>query len=664
MFSAGGALALPKCKGTNSSAWTNCYGTYNGPKFSYEGEYKNGMAHGKGINIWESGEKYVGDFKNDDRNGTGTFTWPDGQKYVGEYKNEKTNGQGIRTWANGDKYVGQEQNDRKNGQGIFYYANGKIDEGIWKDDKFQYAQKTSYSSESSLLQLNFTQLSQSQRKQVQSILSNLGFYNSSIDGLYGKGTEAALISYNKQKLNGAKLTLKTNVEKLLEVLKNESSSQNDQKPAAVKARETCRAIAPNCSTDEVCYLATSRTKKYGTTIWEPSEYWSSHVREAKKRGLTCGVDPNVSSNWSDKNICYNATRKVGSGAAWDAKSPNYVAEAKKRGLTCGVAEEPILATTPAVVATKTAEASTCDADPKMCPVPDLCQKAVSFATGSPMWTTDAKYSAHIGYAKSIGISCGTPAAVATNTQDAKPVEAPKPINVAQYPNRKALVIGNANYLNQTPLKNPINDARAVAAKLEEVGFTVTYKEDLGRRDFIRTIDRFKEDLSGSDISVFYYAGHGIEIDKQNYLIPVDAVLDSMAVAKYDTILLDDAVEASINTDKLAMVLIDACRDNPFLAAMKGKNRSVGRGLSIIEVPSSSVNQIISFAAESGKVASDGTGSNGPYAMALIDLLGEPNLEVGKMFRRLGDRVTELTGGEQTPVTRNRLSGDDIFLVVK
>ena len=164
--------------------------------------------------------------------------------------------------------------------------------------------------------------------------------------------------------------------------------------------------------------------------------------------------------------------------------------------------------------------------------------------------------------------------------------------------------------------------------------------------------------------MFYYAGHGIEIDKQNYLIPVDAVLDSMAVAKYDTILLDDAVEASINTDTLAMVLIDACRDNPFLAAMKGKNRSVGRGLSIIEVPSSSVNQIISFAAESGKVASDGTGSNGPYAMALIDLLGEPNLEVGKMFRRLGDRVTELTGGEQTPVTRNRLSGDDIFLVVK
>ena len=258
MFSAGGALALPKCKGTNISAWTNCYGTSNGSNFSYEGEYKNGIAHGKGINIWESGEKYVGDFKNDDRNGTGTYTWPNGEryvgdfkneerhgtgtytwpngeKYVGEYKNEKTNGQGIRTWANGDKYVGQERNDRRNGQGIFYYANGKIDEGIWKDDKFQYAQKTPYSSKPSLLQVAFTQLSQSQRKQVQSILSNLGFYNSSIDGLYGKGTAKALTSYNKQNLNGADLTKNENAGKLINAILSLEPSPSTQPKLADNA---------------------------------------------------------------------------------------------------------------------------------------------------------------------------------------------------------------------------------------------------------------------------------------------------------------------------------------------------------------------------------------------------------------------------------------------
>ena len=246
----------------------------------------------------------------------------------------------------------------------------------------------------------------------------------------------------------------------------------------------------------------------------------------------------------------------------------------------------------------------------------------------------------------------------------KKAEPPKPKKVLKYTNRKALVIGNANYLDQTPLKNPINDAKAVAAKLEQVGFEVTYKEDLGVREFGRTLSAYERSLSGSDMSLFYYAGHGIEINKQNYLIPVDAEITAPEDAQYETVMLDQAISASLNTGRLSMVLIDACRDNPFSGKMSGGTRSVGRGLSIVEVEKGSVNQIISFAASSGEVAEDGSGQNSPYASAIIDLLDEPNLEIGKMFRLVRDRVTEATGGKQKPVVNQDLSGEDIFLVVE
>ena len=365
-------------------------------------------------------------------------------------------------------------------------------------------------------------------------------------------------------------------------------------------------------TDGVCTLAT--TKKDGTTIWEKSSLFSSYVREAKKRGLTCGV-----------------------------------------------AEEPILATTPAVVATKTAEASTCDADPKMCPVPDLCQKAVSFATGSPMWTTDAKYSAHIGYAKSIGISCGTPAAVATNTQAAKPAEVPKPTAIQQFPNRKALVIGNSNYANANSLKNPTNDAKAIASKLTQIGFDVTLKLDLGGLEMIKTLSAFKLSLTATDISLFYFAGHGVEIDKQNYLIPTDASMSDTEVAKYEAVPLERILSAGSQARELSMVLIDACRDNPFAATLS-KTRSGGRGLAIVERVEGPVDTIISFAATSGDVAEDGDGFNSPYAEALLEVIDEPNLDIGIMFRKLRDRVIFKTKGKQTPETVQQLTGDAIYLV--
>ena len=170
MLSAGASFALPNCPSDQTKRYHNCFGTY---------------------------------------------TFPSGEKYVGEHKDDKQNGQGTYTFPSGDKYVGEFKNGNFNGQGTFTYANGTVEEGIWKDDKFQYARKNPNAVKPSPLKAAYIKLSKSQREQVQSILSDLGFYKFSIDGLYGKGTAAALTAYNRQNLKGADLSKSTNVSKLM-----------------------------------------------------------------------------------------------------------------------------------------------------------------------------------------------------------------------------------------------------------------------------------------------------------------------------------------------------------------------------------------------------------------------------------------------------------------
>ena len=141
----------------------------------------------------------------------GTYTYNNGETYTGEWKNNLSNGQGTTIFANGDNYVGQYKNNAFSGQGTFTYANGTVQKGIWKNDRFLYAYK-----KKSLLQTAFINLSIANRKKLQSNLKDLGLYTSSIDGLYGKGTAAALTAYNKKHLSASDLKVTENVKKLMD----------------------------------------------------------------------------------------------------------------------------------------------------------------------------------------------------------------------------------------------------------------------------------------------------------------------------------------------------------------------------------------------------------------------------------------------------------------
>jgi hypothetical protein len=162
--------------------------------------------------------------------------------------------------------------------------------------------------------------------------------------------------------------------------------------------------------------------------------------------------------------------------------------------------------------------------------------------------------------------------------------------------RVALVIGNGAYAD-SPLKNPVNDARAMTAALNALGFDVIARENVTQKQMQRAIAEFGRKVAGGGVGLFYYAGHGMQVGGKNYLLPVDAVIESEADVRLETVDVD-AVLDQVRDNRLNLVILDACRNNPFERRFRGG----GRGLAIVEAP---VGTMIAYATAPGKVARDG-----------------------------------------------------------
>ena len=226
--------------------------------------------------------------------------------------------------------------------------------------------------------------------------------------------------------------------------------------------------------------------------------------------------------------------------------------------------------------------------------------------------------------------------------------------------RVALVIGNSQYERAASLRNPVNDANDVGAALADVGFEVTTVHNANRQEILGALTHFKTKSLRASISVIYFAGHGIELAKQNYLIPTDASMQAEWQVPFETINLDYVVLAAGGARELSMVILDACRDNPFAANIQSTNgvRSIGRGLAEIEPTG---NTIVAYAARAGTVALDGEKRNSPYAEAIIEALQEPRLEIGLFFRRVRDNVLDSTNRQQEPFWYGSLSSKQLYL---
>lgn len=225
--------------------------------------------------------------------------------------------------------------------------------------------------------------------------------------------------------------------------------------------------------------------------------------------------------------------------------------------------------------------------------------------------------------------------------------------------RVALVIGNATYASATTLANPLNDAADLSAALEAAGFAVTRANDLSAVAMRAQLKAFRDKARSSEIAMIFYAGHGLEIDSQNYLVPVDAALETDSDVLYDAIPLDLLTEAVSGARTLSMVILDACRNNPFAARLKGSTRAIGRGLSPIEPQGGT---LVAFAARAGTIANDGSGRNSPFTKALLRYIGEPGLDVSLLFRKVRDEVMADTLNQQEPFVYGSLPGRAIYLV--
>jgi hypothetical protein len=216
--------------------------------------------------------------------------------------------------------------------------------------------------------------------------------------------------------------------------------------------------------------------------------------------------------------------------------------------------------------------------------------------------------------------------------------------------RLALVIGNSAY-PESPLRNPVNDVRAMAKRFRELGFTVLAHENATKKTMEAAIIEFGRRLAEGGVGAFYYAGHGLQVRGRNYLVPVDAEIDDEAstrVAAVDVeLLLEQMAEAK---NRVNIVILDACRNNPFERRMRGASR----GLAAVDAARGT---LVAYATAPGSVAADGDGANGLYTEELLQALREPGLKVEEVFKRVRVNVARRSKGAQTPWESSSLTGD-------
>ncbi len=227
--------------------------------------------------------------------------------------------------------------------------------------------------------------------------------------------------------------------------------------------------------------------------------------------------------------------------------------------------------------------------------------------------------------------------------------------------RVALVIGNSAYRNAPALPNPANDASDIAAELQKLGFDVVRGIDLDFNGMRDTLRRYTAKLANADAALFFYAGHGLQVAGKNYLVPIDAQIESLADLNFSTLDVDLIINAMDSDSRTNIVILDACRDNPFTRSLaRGlatRSASIGRGLAEVQ---SGNGMLIAYSTQPGNVALDGDGRNSPFTGALVRLIGQPGVTIGDLMIAVRNQVYAVTNGRQKPWDSSSLMGQFYF----
>ncbi len=229
--------------------------------------------------------------------------------------------------------------------------------------------------------------------------------------------------------------------------------------------------------------------------------------------------------------------------------------------------------------------------------------------------------------------------------------------------RIALVIGNGKYENAGVLANPVNDANAIGALLKKAGFDlVDLRLNLGVVEFKRSVREFVDRAANADVAVVYYSGHGLEFGGVNYLVPVDAKLTSVLDVDDEAVSLDRILIAAGRAKKLSLIILDACRENPFHPAGDGSRVTRGISVGLAGVDQTAADTLIAFAAKAGSVSYDGDGPDSPFTTALVKYITQPGLDIRLALGKVRDDVLRATDHRQEPYVYGSLGGDNVALV--
>jgi hypothetical protein len=226
--------------------------------------------------------------------------------------------------------------------------------------------------------------------------------------------------------------------------------------------------------------------------------------------------------------------------------------------------------------------------------------------------------------------------------------------------RHALVIGNNAYLHARPLDNPANDAAAIAASLEAVGFDVTLRNDTDLKGLKGAVREFVQKLPKGAVALVFYAGHGVQVKGQNYLIPVDAEMAEEFEVPDETLSMDTLMRGLEQAGTaLNILILDCCRDDPYSRSWRGTRSAAGTG-GLVMPADMPQGMFIAFSTSPGRTAEDGDGKNSPYSLALAQEILKPGLDFEKVFKTVGAQVAKATAGQQEPWVNTKFYGSFVF----
>jgi len=641
---AGSAFAqssLPACQGSDDSRWTNCFGTLtppNGYKYvvdfkdgkpngqgtvtlangnKYVGDFKDGKPSGQGMYTFANGDKYVGDFKDGKPNGQGTNTFANGNKYVGDFKDGKPNGQVTATFVSGNKYVGDFKDGKRNGQGTLTSANGNKYVGDFKDDK-PNGQGIEYRADGTIIRSG--QYVDGKLAQSFWIDTNRFPFNAPTQTAQSSRAETDRVAAEAQAARLQELEQRLATKATEGEAAKHRQQELQAQLASSKEREGIESSLPACQGSDVsrwtnCFgrytCIGGKCNSPTTDIWARGTA-SKYVGEFKD------------GDFNGQGIQYSANGTI-------VRSGRWAYDKLVQSFAIDTNRFPFNATTQTAQSSR-AEADRVAAEAQAARQQELEQRlAVQALEAEAAKRRQQELEAQLAAAQSTAL----PTAVRIR-------------------NAHALVIGNAAYPGSNRLDNTINDANAISQKLRSMGFTVTTVKDTNRQQLVQAMSQFKRTAANAELSLFFYAGHGVQIFGTNYILPTDVDQNDVAQATIQGVSLNSVVENFL-PGKTKLVFLDACRDNPL---QRSGDRSVSKGLAPISVAQGT---LISYATKDGQTASDGAGAkNSPFTQALLQHLDDP-ADIAVVLRKVREKVMQATGGKQQPWEYGSLIGGELVL---